>query len=79
MSKLCVGPFKFDGALRRNHSAAAGMAMWVVDPKTGLQDLLFRGGKILGTLQSSLAAELLALEWTLDLLYQILSSVVAGR
>jgi hypothetical protein len=57
--RLCV-----DGTLRRNGHASAGMALFAY--LHGRRFLLWRAGKPLGKLQSSFAAELLALEWSLE-------------
>ena len=51
----------FDGALRKNGAAAAGLAILAYYPN-GDRDILLRGGKLLGDQQSAFVAEALALE-----------------
>ena len=60
----------FDGAKRGTGSSAAGVALlaYYFD---GRRDLLFRGGKLLGKLDSAMVAECLALEWSLDLFKRV--------
>ena len=55
----------FDGALRRNGQASAGLALFTY--RQGRRVLLYRAGKPLGELSSSFAAELIALEWSLQM------------
>ena len=54
-----------DGAKRGDGSSSAGLAMVAYHPDRE-PTILCRAGSILGVLSSSFAAELLALEWSLD-------------
>jgi len=54
-----------DGARRRNGASAGGLAITAFDP-SGEEILLCRGGCLFGTLQSAFEAELLALEWGIE-------------
>ena len=60
--RLCV-----DGARRGNGESSAGIALLAYF-SDGRQELLHRSGKILGELHSAFAAEMLALDWGLQVL-----------
>ena len=60
----------FDGAKRQEGNSSAGMAL-IAYYSDGSRDLLYRGGRLLGTLESSFTAEALALEWSLDVFLSI--------
>ena len=57
--------FCFDGGMRGDGRSAAGMVAFAYYPD-GQRQFLYAGGKNLGRLDSSLTAELLALEWSLN-------------
>ena len=54
--RLCL-----DGARRGNGQAAAGITLLAYYP-CGRRDLIYRSGRLLGTLSSAFASEMLALD-----------------
>ncbi len=58
-------PLSVDGARRGDGAAAAGVALFAVSA-SGSEVVLCRAGRILGNVGSAFVAELLALEWGLD-------------
>ena len=68
---LCV-----DGARRGDGNSAVGMALFAFSP-VGERELVYRAGKILGNLPSAFVAELLALEWGLEILVNVISGGVS--
>ena len=58
----------FDGAHRRSGKSAAGVTI-IAYHEDGQRDLLVRAGRLLGTLDSSFLAELLSMEWALEILW----------
>ena len=57
-----------DGARRGDGSAAVGFALLSYD-KDGRKTILKRAGKLIGNLKSAFVAEMIALEWCFDQLF----------
>ena len=64
--RLCI-----DGAKRGDGSSAAGLAILAYSPDHG-QMLLYRAGRQLGRLSSAFVSEVIALEWGLEFLADLL-------
>ena len=60
----------FDGARRGDGSSAGGVAI-IACPPGGDEVILYRAGCKFGLLRSAFEAELLALEWSMDLFSRI--------